>query len=103
MERDVLGVSELPLGEMMGVEVEGHLIVLFHNPDGTFSALEDKCSHAEVKLSEGDFEEGAVTCIAHGARFDCKTGKHLCLPAVTGVKSYPVRVEGGRIFVTVPS
>ena len=101
MEVEVLALSELPKGTMLGIEIQGHPIVLFQDEDGVISALEDKCSHAEVMLSQGDFEDGVVTCLAHGARFDCKSGKHLCLPAVMGVKSYSVRVEGGKIFVTL--
>lgn len=101
METEVLSLSDLPKGEMIGLEVKGELIVLFHNEDGTVTALEDRCSHEEIKLSDGDFEEGTVTCIAHGAKFDCKSGKHLCLPAVKGVKSYPVSIKGDKIFVDI--
>ena len=49
-----------------------------------------------VKL-EGD----EILCIYHGARFDCKTGKNLCIPATRPVKSFPVEVRAGQIYVDV--
>jgi 3-phenylpropionate/trans-cinnamate dioxygenase ferredoxin component len=88
------------------VEVEGIDIVIFKLDDGTLTALEDRCSHADVKLSEGAFEKegkkgGTIECFAHGAKFDVCSGKHLCMPAVTPVRTFPVRSEGESIFVTI--
>jgi 3-phenylpropionate/trans-cinnamate dioxygenase ferredoxin subunit len=42
-----------------------------------------------------------VMCPLHGARFDLRTGRHLSLPAVRPVASYPVKVEGGRILIEI--
>lgn len=76
-------------------------IVLFLNSDGTVSALENRCSHADIELSGGVFEYGEIECPAHGARFDVKTGKNLCMPAVTSVKSFSTRVEDDRIMIEI--
>lgn len=93
--------SEIACGAMAALRAGGKNIVLCRAPDGTFSALEDRCSHAEVKLSGGLFDGAQVTCPAHGARFDAKTGKALCMPAVTGVKSFAVRVVNGEVIVVL--
>ena len=93
-------VNEIGPGEMKGVIVADKKIVLFCHEDGTFSALEDRCSHAEVNLSRGKFCNGEITCPAHGARFDARTGKNLCMPAVVPVKSLPLEVQGNEIIVT---
>ena len=75
-------------------------LVLFLNPDKTISALENRCSHADIELSGGFFEEGEIECPAHGAKFDVKTGKNLCMPAVKPVKAFAVRLEGDNIYLT---
>ena len=94
--------ADLKEGMMMAVQAGGRNIVLFRDREGKVSALEDRCSHADVRLSRGSFCGDHVECGAHGARFDVKTGKALCMPAVTGVKRFDVKVEGGSIFVVVP-
>jgi 3-phenylpropionate/trans-cinnamate dioxygenase ferredoxin subunit len=46
----------------------------------TVKALDDKCSHGEISLSEG-FVDETIECWAHGAKFELNTGKPLSLPA----------------------
>ena len=77
-------------------------LVVFCDRSRNFSALEDKCSHEDVPLSEGDYDNGTVTCWAHGAKFDTNSGRHLCLPAVQGVKSFEICVREGKVFVNIP-
>lgn len=74
---------------------------LFKHDDGNFYAVEVWCSHQRVSLINGDLEDYELMCPLHGACFDLRTGKHLCLPAVKPIESYPVKVEGDTVFVEV--
>lgn len=80
------------------VVLEGRRIALFKLEDGIF-AIDDECSHANASLSEGEIYNHHVECSQHGARFDIRTGKNLSFPAVTPVRSYPVKVEHGIVYV----
>jgi 3-phenylpropionate/trans-cinnamate dioxygenase ferredoxin subunit len=71
--------------------------------EGEFFAIRDVCSHADVPLSEGDVEEGAIECWLHGSRFDLRSGKPTGLPATKPVPVYPVRVEGDDVLVSISS
>jgi 3-phenylpropionate/trans-cinnamate dioxygenase ferredoxin subunit len=93
--------DESSLRTRMGVEWEGHRLALFRMPDGIY-ALDDVCSHEYSLLSEGEIWEDDVYCPKHGSRFDIRTGEVRSLPAVSPVKTYPVRVEDGGIFVQWP-
>jgi 3-phenylpropionate/trans-cinnamate dioxygenase ferredoxin subunit len=86
---------------MVSVSVDDTEILVFLHPDGTVSAIEDRCSHADVRLSDGDFdaEAGTVTCIAHGAKFCSRKGTQLCMPAVSPVEAYHVRLEGDNVML----
>ena len=74
-----------------------------YHVDGELYALEDRCSHDDGPLVEGDWDpdDRVVTCPRHGARFDLTTGRQLSLPATEPVETYPVRVEDGIVKVTV--
>jgi len=102
MEQRVGKESDFAAGSCTAVTVGDYDIVLFRHSDGSFSALEDRCSHADVQLSAGSFESGVVECMAHGAKFDAKTGKNLCMPAVTPVQSFRVKVVNGEVVVILP-
>lgn len=69
--------------------------------DGEFYAIDDLCTHGEVSLSEGEVSGYFVECWAHGSRFDVRNGEPEDLPAVTAVKTYPVRIDDERVLVDV--
>jgi 3-phenylpropionate/trans-cinnamate dioxygenase ferredoxin component len=79
----------------------GEISVGVYNLGGELYAIEDRCSHDNGPLAEGDFdvEEGYATCPRHGARIDIRTGKALSLPAVFPVETFPVVVEDGIVKV----
>ncbi len=94
-------ITDLPVGSMKTVVVGGKKIAVA-NVDGAFFAVDDTCSHAQCSLGEEGFLDGiVVTCGCHGATFDVKSGKVMSLPAVTDVASYPVKIEGGDLFVEI--
>ena len=97
---DVCALDELPPGTSRLVR-DGALDLAVYNLGGDLYALEDRCSHDDGPLCEGelDAEAGACVCPRHGARIDIRTGRALSLPAVLPVATYPVRVEDGRVLL----
>ncbi len=95
-------VEELPPGEVKIVRA-GELAIGVYNLNGEYYAIEDRCSHDDGPLAEGDFdvEEAVAICPRHGARFDIKTGRALSLPAYQPVEAFEVFVEDGLIKVRV--
>ena len=67
----------------------------------SFYALSDRCSHANVPLSEGDVDvdECTVECWKHGSTFSLLDGRPQCLPATQPVDVYRARVEGTDVVV----
>ncbi|HXY85127.1 MAG TPA: non-heme iron oxygenase ferredoxin subunit [Gaiellaceae bacterium] len=99
---DVCPVEELPPGQVK-IVFAGSLAIGVYNLDGEYFALEDRCSHDDGPLCEGDFdpETGVAICPRHGANIDIRTGRPLTLPAVEPVDTYPVRVENGMVKVEI--
>jgi nitrite reductase/ring-hydroxylating ferredoxin subunit len=96
----VASVGDVPVGTLKGVDANGVAIVLA-NVDGAVCALQDRCSHEEYPLSDGELDGGDIVCAYHGARFDACTGARKALPAVLPVRSFPVDVRDGEIYVEV--
>ncbi len=97
---EVCRVDELPPGTMRLVHA-GQVSVGVYNVGGRLCAIEDRCSHDDGPLVEGDWEpaRGVVECPRHGATFDICTGRALTLPAYLPVDTFPVRVEDGVVKV----
>lgn len=96
----VCKIDELPSGEMRLVEAAGYKIGVF-NVDGDLYAIEDRCSHDDGPLAEGEFDadDCTVECPRHGSLFDLKTGKPKTLPAYEPVKTFPVSVDGKSVIL----
>ena len=99
---DVAPVEELRPGSVK-IVIAGSITVGVYNLNGEYFALEDRCSHDDGPLCEGDFDadEGVAICPRHGANIDIRTGRPRTLPAVEPVATYPVRVEDGIVKLEV--
>jgi 3-phenylpropionate/trans-cinnamate dioxygenase ferredoxin subunit len=101
-EHTVCTAAELPEGAMRLVEIDGIEIGVF-NCSGELLAIEDRCSHDDGPLAEGEFDQATCTveCPRHGSRFDLRTGRPKTLPAFAPVETFQVRLEDGEIKLEV--
>ncbi len=98
----VASVADVPEGSVQVVTAAGRRIALC-NYNGEFFAVDDLCTHDNGPLGEGELvDAGQVECPRHGARFDVRTGKAMCLPAVRPVNTYPVEIRQGEVWLSVP-
>jgi len=128
MLREVAGADEILPGGMKAYAIDGKEIVLC-NVGGRFYAFDRRCGHMSAPLDMGTANGYVVTCPLHSVQFDATTGKALCPPVpayssgdvvpqtpdnftrwldelmkhvrVCDVRTYPVRVDGGRVSVDV--
>jgi 3-phenylpropionate/trans-cinnamate dioxygenase ferredoxin component len=99
---DICPVDELPPGSRRIVAHEELEIGVF-NCAGDLMAIEDRCSHDDGPLAEGELDADTCTveCPRHGSRFDLRSGRPLTLPAYQPVDTFPVSVEDGIIRVEI--
>jgi len=97
----VCSVNDLPTVGAVQVEIDLKRVAIVRDSAGDIHAIDDTCSHANVSLSEGDVEDTAIECWLHGSRFDLRSGKPIGLPAITPIAVYPVKIDGGDVFVSV--
>lgn len=95
----VCPAAELAAGEMRLVEHDGRKIGVFRCADGDLVAIEDRCSHDDGPLAEGEFDADACTveCPRHGSLFDVRSGRPKTLPAYLPVDTFEAREEDGEV------
>jgi 3-phenylpropionate/trans-cinnamate dioxygenase ferredoxin subunit len=93
---------DVPEGGAVRVEIDDTPVAVVRSGDNLY-AISDRCSHAEVPLSEGEIDNDTVECWLHGSCFDLRTGQPVNPPAVEPIATYRVTVEDGDVFVSLDS
>ncbi len=90
---------ELPL--LVALD-DGRSLALF-NVDGDVYATDDRCTHGDASLSEGLVEGYEVECPYHLGRFDVRTGAPMAAPCTVGLKTYPIQIRDGSVYLLDPA
>ena len=96
----VANVDDIPNGEALQVETNG-LTLAIVRANGDVYCVQDVCTHEQAFLSEGFCEGHEIECPLHGSIFDVRTGEVKSLPATEDLKTFPVKLEDGDVFVEV--
>ena len=103
----VAKVDELPSNSMKKVLVNGKELLVV-NLEGSFYAMDDRCSHMKGDLSTGTLSGNIVTCPRHGSQFDVTSARIVRGPKIAFIKmkgrdlsAYATRVEGLDLLVEV--
>ena len=99
---DVTGVDAVPEDDVIGIDVAGKNIALYQ-VEGTIYATDNLCTHGNARLCDGFLDGYEIECPLHQGKFDIRNGKPLCAPLTADVHTYPVKIEGNRVFVDLVS
>ena len=97
---DAAAHADVPQEDVIAVSAGGREIALY-GVDGEVFATDNICTHGHARLCEGFLEGHEIECPLHQGKFDVRDGKPLCEPVTEALRAYPVKVEGGRVFLQV--
>ena len=93
-------LESLRPGRLLACTVQGRSLVVCRSADGVH-ALDDVCTHAYAKMSEGRLRGARLVCPLHGAAFDVASGRVLAGPALRPLAVHRVRIVEGMIEVAL--
>lgn len=88
----------LPPGGRKLVFVPGFESLLLLNVEGHFYAIENSCPHAGASVASGTCEHHAISCPAHGLKFDIRTGQCTASPQIR-IPVYTVLEQDGQLWI----
>jgi 3-phenylpropionate/trans-cinnamate dioxygenase ferredoxin component len=77
----------------------GRTFAIYRSPDDRFYATDGLCTHEKVHLADGLVMDDIIECPKHNGRFSYKTGEAKGAPVCVNLATYPVKVEGGDVFI----
>lgn len=97
---DALAADDLPTDDVIGVRVGDRDIAIYAVGEAVY-ATDNTCTHGHARLCDGFLDGHEIECPLHQGRFDVRDGLPLCEPVATALRCYPVRIEGGRVYLQV--
>lgn len=79
----------------------GRTFAIYRSPEDAFFATDGLCTHEQVHLADGLVMDEIIECPKHNGRFNYKTGVARGAPACVNLRTYPVRVDAGKVFIQV--
>lgn len=97
---DAIALDELPTDDVKAVVAGGREIAVY-TVGGAVYATDNTCTHGQARLCDGFLEGHEIECPLHQGRFDVRNGQPTCEPATEALRSYPVKIEGERVFLAL--
>lgn len=97
---DVAALDAVPTGDVIGIAVGGADIALYE-VGGDIFATSNICTHGHARMSDGFLEGREIECPLHQGKFDVCTGRALCAPLTEDIRTFPVKIENGRVYVAL--
>lgn len=97
---DAAAQADVPEDDVVGIMVAGREVALY-SAGGEIFATANLCTHGRARLCDGFLDGHEIECPLHQGRFDVRTGLPAGAPATVAVRRYPVRVEGGRVWLAL--
>ncbi len=97
---DAVATDDLPADDVLGVTVAGRDVAVYVVGDEVY-ATDNICTHGHARLCDGFLEGHEIECPLHQGKFDVRDGTPLCDPVSDALRSYPVKIEGGRVFLRI--
>ncbi len=85
--------------DVMRFDHGGRTFAIYRSPSDAYFATDGLCTHEQVHLADGLVMDHIIECPKHNGRFDYRTGEAKGAPVCVNLKTYPVKLEAGRIMI----
>ena len=103
MEKQWMKVIELkavPADDVTAVTAAGQELAIYGG-DGEACGAGNISAHGPARLCDGFLDGHEIECPLHQGKFDVRSGKAMCEPLTADIRTYPVKIEDGYVFVEV--
>jgi naphthalene 1,2-dioxygenase system ferredoxin subunit len=99
---DALSADDLPTDDVLGTVIAGREIAIYTVGDAIY-ATDNICTHGQARLCDGFLDGHEIECPMHQGKFDVRNGRPTCDPVTEPLRSYPIKIEGQRVYVQLDS
>ena len=98
---EACGADEIEAEDVLRFDHGGRTFAIYRLQGDAYHATDGLCTHERVHLADGLVIDGIIECPKHNGRFDIRTGQAKGAPVCVNLKTYPVRLQGGKVLLGI--
>jgi 3-phenylpropionate/trans-cinnamate dioxygenase ferredoxin subunit len=98
---DACAAGDIDEEDVIRFDNGGRTFAIYRTDGNRYFATDGLCTHEQVHLSDGLVMGNIIECPKHNGRYDLTTGEAKGAPVCVNLQTYPVKVEGGRVFIQI--
>jgi len=98
---EVCAANEIDLEDVIRFDHGDQTFAVYRSDEGDYYATDGYCTHERFHLSDGLVIGCQIECPKHNGRLDLKTGEPKRVPICKRIKTYPVTVKDGKVFIKI--
>lgn len=98
---DACGAGDIANEDVIRFDHAGKTYAIYRSPDDQYFATGGLCTHEQIHLADGLVMDDIIECPKHNGRFSYKTGQARGAPVCVNLKTYPVRLDNGRVHIAI--
>ena len=87
--------------DLLRFDHDSRTFCIYRASDDAYFATDGLCSHEKVHLCDGLVMDHTIECPKHVGIFDYRTGEAIRAPACVNLKTYPIKVEDGHVYIEI--
>ncbi|MBO6854487.1 MAG: Rieske 2Fe-2S domain-containing protein [Marivivens sp.] len=99
---EAISADDIDRDDVMRWDYGGRTYAIYRTEDDEFFASDGLCTHEKVHLADGLLMDYEIECPKHNGRFDIRDGSARRAPVCEALRTYPVKVDVGMIYVELP-
>ena len=96
---DACSTDDIDAEDVRRFDHGGRTFIIVRNHEDAYYCSDGMCTHENVHLCDGLVVENTIECPKHSSIFNVTNGEVETPPACENLRTYPTRVENGRVLV----
>ncbi len=98
---DACAAEDIEKEDVIRFDHADRTFAVYRSPQDTYHCTDGLCTHEQVHLADGLVMDHLIECPKHNGQFDYRTGEPKRAPVCDALRTYPVRVENGRVWIDI--
>lgn len=98
---DACSTTDIDAEDVRRFDHGGRSFIIVRTHQDEYYCTDGFCTHEEVHLSDGLVVENTIECPKHSSIFNVTTGEVETPPACENLRTYPTRIENGRVQIDI--